>query len=104
MLRYQLIAIVTRKHGLNAFKGVVIDYRVMLTVINGILVFAGGCLAIEIERQILGRLRSLAGLVGEAHQVKRVGISLFRERLCEFHGFGVTASLGGFNVRPARVR
>ena len=39
MLRYELIAIVARKHGLDAFKGVVIDYRVMLTVINGILVF-----------------------------------------------------------------
>ena len=37
MLRYQLIASVTRKHGLDAFKGVVIDYRIMLAVINGIL-------------------------------------------------------------------
>ena len=39
MLRYQLVAAVTRKRSLDAIKGVVIDYRIMLTVINGILMF-----------------------------------------------------------------
>jgi hypothetical protein len=39
MLRYQLISSVTRKRSLDAIKGVVIDYRIMLTVINGILMF-----------------------------------------------------------------
>ena len=39
MPRYQLIASVTRKRSLDAFKGVVIDYRVVLAVINGILMF-----------------------------------------------------------------
>ena len=39
MLRYQLIAIVTRKHGLDAFKSVVINYRLVLAVVNGILMF-----------------------------------------------------------------
>ena len=39
MLRYQLIASVTRKRSLGAIKRVLIDYRIMLTVINGILMF-----------------------------------------------------------------
>ena len=39
MLRYQLVAAVTRKRSLDAIKRVVINYRLVLAVVNGILMF-----------------------------------------------------------------
>lgn len=39
MLRYQLVAIVARQHGLDSIERILIDNRVVLAVINGVLMF-----------------------------------------------------------------